>query len=131
MGIEFLSRGAKQCYFVDSSQVSINTIKENLIKTKLNEQATVIKNNVLNVINKLQLNNVEFDYIFMDPPYKKRLEVDTLEKIYESNILRENGTIIVEHDTKTELDEKILGLELVDYRKYGRTSISFYRIGDV
>ena len=71
---------------------------------------------------------LKFDYIFLDPPYDKELVVKTLEVIKNEKLLKDNGEIIIEHETKLELPELCFDLEKTDYRKYGDTSISFYKI---
>lgn len=131
IGIEFLSRGAKFSYFIDSEIESINIIKENLEKTKLAEKSLVYKNSVDKAIKSLGNKHIEFDYIFLDPPYNKELVIKTLENIENENLLRNNGVIIIEHETKLELPERTFNLLKTDYRKYGDTSISFYRNEEV
>lgn len=126
VGIEFLSRGANKCYFIDSDNNSIKSIKENLVRTKLIDQAYVYKNTVNKAINILSSKGIIFDYIFLDPPYGENLIVPTLKKIDESNILKKDGVIIVEHESKYTLTEWINNLFRKDSRKYGGTTISFY-----
>lgn len=127
VGIEFLSRGAKQCYFIDSDANSIKIIKENLKKTKLEKQALIYKNQVDKAIKVLGSRKLKFDYIFLDPPYNKELVKSTLEKINCEKLLNCEGLIIIEHETKLVLEDKYCELVKIDYRKYGDTSVSFYR----
>lgn len=127
VGIEFLSRGAKQCYFIDSDGNSIKIIKENLRKTKLEEKSLVYKNQVDKAVKVLGSRKVKFDYIFLDPPYNKELVKSTLEGISFEKLLNCEGLIIIEHETKLELEDKYDDLIKIDYRKYGDTSVSFYR----
>ena len=70
MGIEALSRGAKEAVFVDNRKESVEIIKRNLKSTKLDENAKVIpmdSNSYLNV------NSEKFDFVFIDPPYETGL----------------------------------------------------------
>lgn len=126
IGIEFLSRGAKTSYFIDSDSNSIKTIKENLKNTKFLEKTFVYKNDVDRAIKILGNKNMEFDYIFMDPPYNKEYVVSTLENISKEKLLKKEGKVIVEHETKLELPNECFGIVKVDIRKYGDTSVSFY-----
>lgn len=68
--------------------------------------------------------------IFMDPPYYENLFIDALKKIDESNILKEDGIIIVEHDTKEEFPENIGKLTKERSKKYGNTTLTFYGMED-
>ncbi len=126
MGIEFLSRGAKTCYFIDADSNSIKIIKENLEKTKLVEKALVYKNDVERAIKVLGNKHIEFDYIFLDPPYNKECVTKTLENINNEKLLKKTGEIIIEHETKLELPDSCYDFKKTDYRKYGDTSVSFY-----
>ena len=127
VGIEFLSRGAQVCYFIDEDANSIQVIKDNLEKTKLIDKAFIEKNKVGRGINMLSNKRLMFDYIFLDPPYNKDLVVQTFLTISTANILKQDGIVIVEHETKLELSDELSGLFKFDSRKYGDTSISFYR----
>ena len=66
----------------------------------------------------------------MDPPYYENLFEECLLSISKNNILKEDGIIVVEHDTKEILNEKINDLEKFRYKSYGNTTLSFYRIGE-
>jgi 16S rRNA (guanine966-N2)-methyltransferase len=66
MGIEALSRGAASCLFVDSGSAAIRAIRENLERTGLGGQATVVRGDVLNA---LERDPVPLDLALLDPPY--------------------------------------------------------------
>lgn len=128
MGIEFLSRGAKLCYFVDNSIDSINVIKENLTHTKFTDQSFVIKSDIIVSIRNFRDKKLEFNYIYLDPPFfKEGFIQNILEKVNEANILAENGLIIIEHEKELELEEILYSFEKTDLRRYGSKSLSFYR----
>lgn len=128
IGIEFLSRGAKLCYFVDRSTDSIKSIEENLTHTKFNDHSLVIKNDLLIMIKDFKRNNIKFDYIYLDPPFNQlNLIRDVLNEIDINDILNINGEIIIEHEKELELEEKLYNFKKTDYRKYGSKSVTFYR----
>lgn len=126
VGIEFLSRGAKECYFIDNSVISIKIIKENLNKTNLIDKSYVYKNTAEKAIKILGSRGVKFDYIFMDPPYEKGLVIPTLEVIAAENLLEEEGIIIVEHESSLDLSNEIISFVKVRENNYGSTKITFY-----
>lgn len=127
VGIEFLSRGANSCYFIDNDINSIKSIKENLKRTKFTDQAFVYKNTVERALHTLSKKDTTFDFIFMDPPYRKEIIIPILEKICGGKLLNDYGLVIVEHESNLELPENILELNKVDSRQYGGTAISFYK----
>lgn len=127
IGIEFLSRGAKECHFVDNDMESIKVIKENLNKTKLINQSNVHKKDSISALKYFSSNKIKFDYIFMDPPYNKDLSLSTLLEIEKNDLLNEEGYLIIEHETELDLPESLNNIYKFDLRKYGITSISFYK----
>jgi len=131
IGIEFLSRGAKACYFIDNNVSSIKVIKENLENTRFTEQALIYKTNVENAITVLGKKGTSFSYIFMDPPYEKNMVIPILESIFEKKLLKSDGIIIVEHEAKYILPDNINSFKKTDSRKYGATTVSFFRIEEV
>lgn len=128
VGIEFLSRGAKVCYFVDKSRESIKLVEENLIHTKFTDQARVLRKDLLLLIADFKVDNIKFDYIYLDPPFNQlNLIRDVLKEISINDILNIDGKIIIEHEKGLELEDEIYNLEKTDYRKYGSKAVTFYR----
>ncbi len=127
VGIEFLSRGAEECFFIDNDNISIKTIRDNLEHTGLTPQSNIYKNSVEGAIRILGKKDMKFDYIFMDPPYGKNLALPTLELICEEKIIKKDGLIIIEHEGQVSLPEECLYLKRIDFREYGGTTVTFYR----
>lgn len=71
IGIEALSRGAKEAVFVDKGDGQISCIRENLKTTHLEEKARVMSADVTEAVRRLDRDGKSFDFIFMDPPYRK------------------------------------------------------------
>ncbi|MCF6461034.1 16S rRNA (guanine(966)-N(2))-methyltransferase RsmD [Clostridium sp. Cult3] len=128
IGIEFLSRGAKKAYFVDKSYSSIKAIRENLSHTDLMGKAEIIKKDALKAIEQISSQKVQFDYIFIDPPYGQNLIIKTLQKILREDILKEKGIIIVEHEKELTLEDRIFEFSKSDCRNYGSKLLTFYII---
>lgn len=128
VGIEFLSRGAKLCYFVDKSRESIKLVEENLIHTKFTDQARVLRKDLLLLIKDFKNDNMKFDYIYLDPPFNQlNLIRDVLKEISINDILNIDGKIIIEHEKGLELEDELYNFEKNDYRKYGSKAVTFYR----
>ena len=88
IGIEALSRGAKDATFVDYDKNSIDIINQNIYSAKMTQKATVYNLNVLDALDTLNINNKSFDIIFLDPPYDKGLLLPALKKIENTNLLK-------------------------------------------
>ena len=125
MGIEALSRGAKQAYFVDNAKKSIETVKRNLKTVKLEQNAKVVQADYRSF---LSMNPVSFDIAFLDPPYKTGILQSALSLVPEC--MSETGVIIAENP----LDEEILpqyGDFVLDRQyRYGKIKISTFRHKD-
>ena len=126
LGIEALSRGAKDCVFVDSSGDAAKIIKQNLDHTRLTEKAKLTVADADAVLKSI---SQKFDLIFLDPPYSQGLLPHILELISDSGLLKHGGRVIAESDIKNKPPEKVGGLVKTREKKYGITIISFYQEG--
>lgn len=132
MGIESLSRGAAEAVFVEISPRCLRIIKENLELAGLSDKATVLGGNALRIIRRLGREDRKFDVVIADPPYevkkggerKPSLAQKSLKALVESDILRANSLVILEHSEKENRLEGEAGLRLFSTRKYGDTSVS-------
>lgn len=95
IGIEALSRGAKEAVFVENNAKAMACIKQNLKFTKLEKNAMTMSTDAITALRKLE-GTKQFDYIFMDPPYNKELEKKVLEYLADSKLVYEDTVIIVE-----------------------------------
>lgn len=102
IGIEALSRGAKIATFVENNSEAIKCIKDNLIFTKLSDKGEVLEMNVEIALSKLEMRSITYDVIFMDPPYGKEYEKETLKKLSNMKIIDKDTLIIIEADLKTD-----------------------------
>lgn len=130
LGIECLSRGANKCVFVDASKDSIDVVKSNIKKARVESESEVMNIDCKSAIDKLKTRNEIFDLIFMDPPYYENLFVSSLEKISDAQLLHNEGIIVVEHDTTEKLPDKVRMLVKQKSRKYGNTTLTFYVVED-
>lgn len=95
IGIEALSRGAEEVVLVENSPQAAACIRSNLERTRLLDNAVLMTKDVFLALQHLN-GRQRFDYIYMDPPYHQQLEKRVLEYLAESDLLKEDGTIIVE-----------------------------------
>lgn len=131
LGLEALSRGMDQGIFVDKDQKAIQTIKANISACKMENQSEVHRNDVLRSLKALGKRNVQFDLIFMDPPYKIAQIIPTLiEEIEKAELLAQDGMIICEHGEELSLPEQIGTFTKFRFEKYGITAISFFEKQD-
>ena len=123
LGLESLSRGAKQVTFNDSAKTSIAILKKNLDKLGVTSEEAVTLCHDYSLC--LEVVRGEFDLIFLDPPYAMDAGERALEKIAQKGLLSKNGIAVYERDRP--FAGKIDGLEAYDMRKYGKTYLTFFR----
>lgn len=102
IGIEAISRGASCAVFVDDARESQKVIMDNLTFTKFTDKGQLLRGDVLSVLRKLE-GGVPFDIIFMDPPFEKGLEKETLQYLATSSLLQKDGMIVVEASRYTDM----------------------------
>ncbi len=128
IGIEAMSRGAKNVVMVDSSPASIAVMKENLRTTGLTELARVMANDVLAALSVLEGEKKAYDFIFMDPPYNHEHEKRVLEKLKDSVLVNDETWIIVEASNATDLSYvPELGFEIFKEKIYRNNKHVFIR----
>lgn len=125
LGLESLSRGAKEVVFNDFSKDSLAIVKKNLATLKIATNGEEAKLSGADYLVCLESIRGQFDLIFIDPPYRFDYGVKALEKIAEKGLLSEKGVAVYERDRAFE--GEIEGLEQYDERKYGKTYITFFR----
>lgn len=124
LGLECLSRGAKEAVFNDFSSESIRLLEKNMKALGVVKGA---EGKVYTLDFSVCLDGLKggFDLIFLDPPYRFEYGVPALEKIAQRGLLNESGIAVYERDKPFE--ERIEGLEKYDERRYGRTYLTFFR----
>lgn len=115
IGIEALSRGAKQAVFVEKNHRAAACIEQNLQHTHLAEKAHVLCQDVITAIHMLDGRGQLFDVIFMDPPYGKDLEKEVLLELLHTDLYDKSTILIVESDLDTSFDY-LEGTDLEVYR---------------
>lgn len=101
IGIEALSRGAREAVFVEKNPKAMACIKDNLRFTNLENKAVTLTSDVMNALYRLEGDKV-FDIIFLDPPYDQKYEKKVLSYLSESDLIYEDTVIITEASKDTD-----------------------------
>lgn len=118
IGIEALSRGAKEAVFVEKNPRAMACIRNNLMHTRLHEKGITMQMDVNSALKRLE-GGEKFDFIFMDPPYKSKMERQTLEVLFSLHLLEDGGVIIIEAAKETSFDyAEELGFSVVKEKVY-------------
>ena len=129
LGLEAISRGAKQAIFSENNREAQNIIEKNIDKTKFKEQTLLIKKDYKDALLIIEDKKIKCDVVFIDPPYKTDLLKKSLEEILSRSILNEDAIIVLETDEPERIEQEIadLNFEIIDNRKYGRVNLFFLK----
>nr|WP_307338971.1 16S rRNA (guanine(966)-N(2))-methyltransferase RsmD [Caldalkalibacillus uzonensis] len=126
LGIEALSRGCRRMVFIDHHPLAIKVIYQNLKALGLTGQSEVYKNDARRALKVLAKRGIEFNVIFLDPPYAHHNLPNILSLIEQYDLLRPEGVIVVETAKGTDLKDKLDRLILDKHHHYGDTEIRIY-----
>lgn len=128
LGIEALSRGAKNVFFVDNNKDAKKIIEKNLMNVKEKFSIDVCDFSI--ALDKYAKMGVKFDIVFLDPPYKSDFAEKALDLLNKKNLLKNGSIVCVEFEGGNHLhsfDEcyiilkskthGIAGIEILEYRK--------------
>ena len=130
VGIEALSRGARQVYFVESAKKHARLLRENLASLGITEGYELQEREVAKALPLLETTGVVCDYCFLDPPYRMRGSYErTLSYLSQARLLQPSSVVVAEHEKKFDPGERFGAL--LRYRRLdqGDASLSFYRLG--
>ena len=95
LGIEAISRGAKNSFFIELNKKNFLLIKSNLKKLELESKTTVLFKDAMSWASKNELS--KFNLIFADPPFDKNIEEKVLEVLATNKTLSSACKIYLEH----------------------------------
>ena len=120
ISLEFASRNAQRITSVDLNFQCVNYIRKISSELKINNHQ-VIKANVFKFI---PSHGQKYDLIFADPPYDLKEFEQITDLIFENEVLKEEGLLIIEHSRTINFENHSY---FVQHRKYGNVNFSFFR----
>ena len=123
LGIEALSNGAKECYFVDNNKEAIKVINSNL--SKIGITSNVINKDYRDALEYFKSNNIEFDLVFLDPPYKDDYIDCSIKYLLDNNLLNDNSIIVSEFENNIKQDYE--ELKIKKEKKFGYKKIVIFK----
>jgi 16S rRNA (guanine966-N2)-methyltransferase len=139
VGIEALSRGARQVIFIERHGATAGLIRANLLALGVSmsvargaaSEVELTNTDVRRGLTQLAERVVHADFVFMDPPYADMRQcLKLLERIGEQNIaerlLAAHGKLIVEHAGWDKVPDEIGVLQRTRLLKQGDSALSFF-----
>jgi 16S rRNA (guanine(966)-N(2))-methyltransferase RsmD len=133
VGLEALSRGAAQCYFMEYNRVAFHSLENNIGQTDPSRCHAFYGDSFENfstVYTLLKRQGVK-TYFYFDPPFSTRNGMD---EIYDKTLALIGQIepelcemVAVEHMTNLTMPDEIGALEKVKKKKFGRSTLTYYR----
>ena len=129
IGIEALSRGAKEVHFVESNPAAAAAIQKNLDSLGIADGVKVLQEELPRAFWRLERDHVAADIVFIDPPYRlKDAYRQTLLGLAESSLIWAMSVVIAEHEKKFDPGEEFGTLRRFRKLEQGDAALSFYRL---
>ena len=119
VSFEALSRGVKFVTLIDNSRIHLELAKKNAALLGVENQVEILWSDA----KKLPANKKSFDLIFIDPPYAEDY-ISIVKSLIEKGWITKKSLIVIE--AKARGETVFEGLKLLEKRKTGSTSFSFY-----
>ena len=131
VGIEALSRGAREVHFVENSKSAAEAIRKNLGSLGITEGFEILQEELPRAFWRMERQKVAADVVFLDPPYRmKGAYTDTLQALAESSLIWAMSVVIAEHEKKYDPGEEFGALLRFRRLVQGDTALSFYRLSN-
>ena len=133
IGLEALSRGAGQCYFIEYNKIAYRVLQENIKHLNPSKCHHIYGDSFekFDMILGMLKNSAQKTYFYFDPPFASR---DGMDDVYDKTLqLIEKidvsmcEMVIVEHMTQLDMPKEIGALEQVKRKKFGRSTMSYYK----
>jgi 16S rRNA (guanine966-N2)-methyltransferase len=131
VGIEALSRGATQVYFVESSSAAVDVIRTNLTSLGIASGFRLMHENLPNAFWRMERERIAADVVFIDPPYRmKDAYRETLLALAHSPVIWAMSVVVAEHEKQFDPGEEFGPLRRFRSLVQGSAALSFYRRGN-
>jgi 16S rRNA (guanine966-N2)-methyltransferase len=129
VGIEAISRGARQVYFVEHAKKAAAVIRDNLRSLGVKEGFEILEREANTALRLLDTEAVRCDFCFLDPPYAESdLYEETLGFLSQSRMLTPDSVVVAEHEKRNDLADNYGALARFRKLVQGDAALSFYRL---
>ena len=117
---EFASRGARMVTSVELANQQQNFIRKTCLELNI-RNINLVRGDVFKFIRAAE---VQYDFIFADPPYALPQLPLLPDMIFDKSLLRDEGLFVLEHSSNNDFSAHP---HFVEHRNYGNVNFSFFR----
>lgn len=131
LGIEALSRGASKLVSCERDKRTFQVLKENLQKTRMLQDTRLYNGDVFDYLSQCDL---QFDFVFADPPYHRGLLPELFSSLLDYDCLKLGSVLVCEHEKELDfsgyrMERKKMALECLKQKDFSDTRVSYLRVG--
>lgn len=132
VGLEALSRGAREVVFIEHHRPAVELIRKNLAALGIDSGYHLIARQTLTALERLAEEGEHFDTVFLDPPYDEIREYHhVLRQLGRSPLLLPASVVVAEHSRHCLLEDLYGNLARTRLLRHGDAQLSFYRLAAV
>ncbi len=128
IGIEALSRGARQVTFVEPNQAALRVLRANLDACGLATHADIHACTAAAFLKRRAKTAVPHDLVFADPPYQPDCLAELWSALCETATIAPDALIALEHSSKAAVPTSRGHLSLLRQYRYGDTTLSIFEV---
>ncbi len=128
IGLEALSRGAREVVFIESGREALRLMRENLRLCGITSGYRILQGDVFTQLRALSREDFAADIAYLDPPYHWGPYRDLIETLFRSGIPRAGSRVIVEHHRKTPLPRDGPGFKCARTVQQSDQWLSFFEV---
>lgn len=126
IGIEALSRGARQAVFIEIAATACRLIRRNAERCGIGSGYRIIQQDAFMALRALAREGFKANIVFFDPPYDFEPYGDLLEITFTRGLLAQPARVVVEHHRKAVLPESGKGYRRSRIIRQGDHCLSFF-----
>jgi len=126
IGIEALSRGARQAVFIEIDAKACRLIRRNAELCGINSGYRIVQQDAFMALRALAREGFKASIVFFDPPYDFKPYGDLLEITFTRRLLSQSARVVIEHHRKSLLPESGKGYCRLRVIRQGDHCLSFY-----
>jgi 16S rRNA (guanine966-N2)-methyltransferase len=130
VGIEALSRGAREAIFVEQAEPALKAIRANLASLGIRGGYALESRSVASGLRRLAEQERKADIVFLDPPYRQAAEYALALGLLGGEcggLLAADALVVAEHEKRFDLEERFGSLLRHRVLKQGDAALSFFK----